>query len=71
LAVGDLNGDGIPDIVSVGGYVSYGKGNGAFTTPVGYTIDRAQSVPVNVLVKVCATTAGTTSSPVDTSPPCC
>ena len=32
-AVGDLNGDGIPDIVNNLGYVAFGKGNGTFGPP--------------------------------------
>jgi hypothetical protein len=39
LALGDMNGDGIPDLVSSEGYVAYGEGNGHFLKPVSYTID--------------------------------
>jgi hypothetical protein len=34
LVVGDLNGDGIPDIVTPGLYIFIGKGDGTFNTPV-------------------------------------
>jgi hypothetical protein len=41
IAIGDLNGDGIPDLVSAGGYVAYGRSTGGFTKPVSYPIDAA------------------------------
>ncbi len=34
VAVGDVSGDGIPDIVTSAGYISVGKGNGTFKAPV-------------------------------------
>ena len=37
LTLGDVNGDGIPDLVSAEAYVAYGEGDGRFTKPVGYT----------------------------------
>jgi len=38
VAIGDVNGDGIPDLVSSGGYIAFGKTNGTFTTPLPYPI---------------------------------
>jgi hypothetical protein len=38
VAIGDVNGDGIPDLVSSGGYIAFGKANGTFTTPLPYPI---------------------------------
>jgi hypothetical protein len=39
LAIGDVNGDGRPDLVSGDGYVAYGEGNGNFSAPVSYPVD--------------------------------
>ena len=36
LTLGDVNGDGIPDLVSSDAYVAYGEGNGRFSKPVSY-----------------------------------
>lgn len=42
LAIGDLNGDGIPDLVSSSGYIDYGLGAGKFTNPVEYPVQADQ-----------------------------
>jgi hypothetical protein len=39
LAIGDVNGDGRPDLVSGDGYVAYGEGGGKFSAPVSYPVD--------------------------------
>jgi hypothetical protein len=39
LAIGDVNGDGLPDLVSGDGYVAYGEGGGNFSAPVSYPVD--------------------------------
>ena len=39
LAIGDVNGDGNPDLVSAPGYVVYGDGQGNFSKPVSYFVD--------------------------------
>jgi len=39
LAIGDVNGDGRPDLVSGDGYVAYGEGDGNFSAPVSYPVD--------------------------------
>jgi hypothetical protein len=39
LALGDLNGDDIPDVVTAGGNVAYGEGGGNFSQPVTYFVD--------------------------------
>jgi FG-GAP-like repeat len=49
LAVGDVNGDGIPDLVSKYGYVAYGEGNGAFTKPASYPVESDYEVSNVVL----------------------
>ncbi len=41
VEVGDVNGDGIPDLVSDSVYVAYGKGNGEFTKPVYFPVGGA------------------------------
>ncbi len=38
VEVGDVNGDGIPDLVSDSVYIAYGKGNGEFTKPVYFPV---------------------------------
>jgi len=38
IAIGDVNGDGIPDLVSSDGYIAFGEGDGAFTKPVYYPV---------------------------------
>ena len=49
LAIGDVNGDGIPDLVSSNAWVAYGKGAGNFTKPVSYVIDSANATANVVL----------------------
>ncbi len=46
IRMGDLNNDGIPDLVSGFGYVAYGKGNGKFEHPVLYPI----AAPLNTFL---------------------
>jgi hypothetical protein len=41
LTLGDVNGDGYSDLISVGGYVAYGEGGGNFTSPVSFPVDSA------------------------------
>ncbi len=38
IAIGDVNGDGIPDVVSAGVYIFFGTGGGKFTKPFYYPI---------------------------------
>ena len=38
LTLGEVNGDGIPDLISGEAYVAYGEGGGHFSKPVSYTI---------------------------------
>jgi hypothetical protein len=49
FAIGDVNGDGIPDLVSTEGYIALGKGNGEFDKPYQYAINEAQD-PYNVVL---------------------
>jgi hypothetical protein len=49
FAIGDVNGDGIPDLVSTAGYIALGKGNGKFNAPYQYTINDEQE-PRNVVL---------------------
>jgi hypothetical protein len=39
LLIGDINGDGLPDLVSDLGYIAYGEGLGYFTNPVSYPVE--------------------------------
>jgi hypothetical protein len=48
VALGDVNGDGWPDLISVGGYVAYGEGGGNFSAPIGFPVD-ASNTPDIVL----------------------
>ncbi|HXM39772.1 MAG TPA: VCBS repeat-containing protein [Bryobacteraceae bacterium] len=48
LAIGDVNGDGIPDLVSSNGYVAYGEGGGRFTESFSYP--NATGTPANVVL---------------------
>jgi hypothetical protein len=41
VTVGDVNGDGHPDLVSATGSVAYGEGGGNFTAPVSFPVDSA------------------------------
>jgi len=38
IAIGDVNGDGIPDLVSSGGYIALGTAGGAFKSPIYYPV---------------------------------
>jgi hypothetical protein len=49
LAIGDVNGDGLPDVVTDGGYVAYGVGEGYFTKPFSYPIENAYEISNVVL----------------------
>jgi hypothetical protein len=42
IAIGDINGDGIPDLVDPGVYIALGKGNGTFKQPELYAIQGGQ-----------------------------
>lgn len=49
IAIGDVNGDGFPDLVSSGGYVAFGTPFGTFTQPVSYPIEDAEGTRSVVL----------------------
>jgi len=38
IAIGDVNGDGIPDLVSSGGYIALGTSSGTFKSPIYYPV---------------------------------
>jgi hypothetical protein len=42
IAIGDLDGDGIPDLVTCNGYVAFGTGKGGFKSPVYYPVQSSQ-----------------------------
>jgi FG-GAP-like repeat len=44
LAIGDVNGDGLPDLVSESGEVAFGEGEGYFTKPFGYPIEAGYEI---------------------------
>jgi len=50
LALGDLNGDGIPDLVSSQAYVAYGIAGGGFQSPISYPIVEQDSNYFNVVL---------------------
>jgi len=49
IALGDLNGDGIPDLVNAEGQVSFGQGDGTFTLPVSYAVEYDQGAEEVIL----------------------
>jgi hypothetical protein len=49
IAIADVNGDGVPDLVSAGVSVAYGVGGGRFTKPVSYVVDGASFISNMVL----------------------
>jgi len=42
FAIGDVNGDGIPDLVSPGAYIAFGTASGTFSNPIYYPVQDAQ-----------------------------
>jgi hypothetical protein len=44
LAIGDVNGDGLPDLVAESGNVAYGVGLGYFSKPVAYPINTGDQI---------------------------
>jgi len=50
FAIGDVNGDGIPDLVSSYSYVALGRGNGTFKPPVFYPVAAGLFPDVNVVL---------------------
>ncbi len=47
LVIGDVNGDGRPDLVSSSGYVAYGEGGANFSSPMSFVVDSTY-YPTNV-----------------------
>ncbi|MGD0133755.1 MAG: VCBS repeat-containing protein, partial [Bryobacteraceae bacterium] len=47
LVIGDVNGDGRPDLITASGYVAYGEGAGNFSAPVSYAVDSTYQ-PMNL-----------------------
>jgi hypothetical protein len=47
LVIGDVNGDGLPDLISASGYVAYGEGAGNFSAPVSFAVDSTYE-PLNL-----------------------
>jgi len=50
IAIGDVNGDGIPDLVNSSVYIALGNGNGTFREPVYYTVESGQGGAYNVVL---------------------
>ncbi|MGO4881457.1 MAG: FG-GAP repeat domain-containing protein [Bryobacteraceae bacterium] len=50
FTIGDVNGDGIPDLVNSLGYVALGKGNGKFGPPAYYPVDSSLFGPHNPVI---------------------
>ncbi len=47
FVIGDVNGDGLPDLISSSGYVAYGEGAGNFSSPVSFAVDSTYA-PANL-----------------------
>jgi hypothetical protein len=50
FAIGDVNGDGIPDLVSDGGYIAFGTASDTFTSPVYYPVENLEEGSNNVVL---------------------
>jgi hypothetical protein len=49
VAIGDINGDGVPDLVNSAGCIAFGEGKGKFAAPVCHAVANSQD-PKNVVL---------------------
>jgi hypothetical protein len=68
IALGDVNGDGNPDIINISGYVVYGLGDGKLSAPVTYSINTGSGLGQYNVVAAPLTNSGLADIITDAQP---